>query len=547
MRHLGDAGRVRVFGWFPDDRSVPVHPGGCGYPAGELRQLVEAQVRRVCRRSGFDWESFLADGPELGIVEVVHRRVVQRGHGRGLAVRPADVSTDDVLTVVRDVIAAWSDQPELRPSEADFRQEQARRGEKGRDTQQLLALGREAQVMTLVASGVSSNAEIGRRVGVHRSTVGRIRARPSAALSDGEQEPVAVVAVSFPAPEIPNGARWPAVQFMKQTGRILDAGDACWLVDMGLCYEAEDRVDELMHAIRASAGADVQDPWAYLQRCVVNRGDVSSVSPQLLGDVLVWAGEDRLRYALTAISGGYVRRPRAYLCRMLQRAVAAGERAPRRPERPIAMAVAMVCQWAPELLVDGAAAAVEAEEAASRTGYVGRRPERETSLDCCIGVNGVTGDESNTPVIPVGESGVLESSPRTSKADATSVVPLGGTQSVPEPAPVIVLGPDALRATRSCVDALGRVPGVCGPLPEKSRLLAVEIGPCRHPLAGLLALGMDLEAVVPVECLVGCGHRLYSDRGPLVCPCHWSPPLAAQVARGLRQSRSTGLVGLEGP
>ena len=40
-------------------------------------------------------------------------------------------------------------------------------------------------------------------------------------------------------------------------------------------------------------------------------------------------------------------------------------------------------------------------------------------------------------------------------------------------------------------------------------------------LAPSLAAGMVLDDVVEVDCAAGCGHhRLYSDRGPVECPCH---------------------------
>ena len=79
----------------------------------------------------------------------------------------------------------------------------------------------------------------------------------------------------------------------------------------------------------------------------------------------------------------------------------------------------------------------------------------------------------------------------------------------------------------------GRITSV--PLPQENRPPVLEHDPCRHPLASLLVSVTDLEAVVQVECVTGCGHRLYSDRGPLECPCHWP---AARVARGLQQGRS---------
>ena len=513
---------------------------------GELRELVQSQIRRECRRWDFDWDTFIADGPEWGIVEVVHRRAVQQGRERGLDLRPTDIPTDTVLMAVRDVIAEWTGEPELRPTYEDFCQEQARRGEKGRETQRALAIQREAEVLALVASGISNNAEIGRQLGINRSTVGRIRGKAPVAPPEALQVPA--VPSPFPAPEIPRWERWPVNQFMKQTGVVLEADDARWLADVGLCYEAEGRVDDLMHAIRASAGSDVRDAWAYLQRCVANRGDVSTVSAQLVADVLVWAGEDSLRYALTAISGGYVRRPRAYLERTLQYAAAAGERALGRVERPVAMAVAMCREWAPELSVDGAAAAVGAEEAASRTGYIRRRPAAVAVADgsnCCVGLNGVAGDELGLTTVTLRDQ---ESS--RSKADATLVEPDVGPPGSGPPSgpaeteqgskPADLADSDGIRCPQSHGEALKQSDTTCGPLPRGIRTGILEHGPCRHPLAALLATAMDLEAVVEVECAAGCGHRLYSDRGPVVCPCHWPAKKSAALTRAQGWSLENG-------
>ena len=200
-----------------------------------------------------------------------------------------------MLSAVRGVIAEWTREPTLRPTDDDFGQEQSRRGEKGRETQQKLAGRREAQVLVLVADGVCNNAKIGRRLGMDRSTVSRIR-RKAGATSVGallETGDVPAVSRPFPAPEIPPVERWPIVQFTNWTGVHLDADDARWLADTGRCYEAEGRESELVDAIRASAGA-VRDPWAYVQRCVANRGDAWTVTPQLLADVLAWAGAKRL-------------------------------------------------------------------------------------------------------------------------------------------------------------------------------------------------------------------------------------------------------------
>ena len=535
-------------------------------------EMARAQLRRECRHWDFHWDAFVADGPEWGIVEVVHRRMVQQGWERGLDLRPADIPTDTVLMAVQDVITEWTGEPELRPSYDDFCQEQARRGEKGRETQQALAVERRAQVLALVASGISNNAEIGRRLGIDRSTVGRIRCKADAAL---QQEALQVPAVPppFPAPEIPRWERWPAVQFMKQTDVVLDADQARWLVDMGRCYEAEGRVDALMASIRSSAGEGVRDPWAYLQRCVSNRGDAWTVSPQLLADVLSWAGQKSLEYALVAIGGGYVRRPLPYLREVLADAVASGRRPIGWPERPVEMAVGMARQWVPELVIVAADDAVASEDVERRTGNLdafrrrfGRLPwEPKPAVDsvvvdaedCCVGLNRVKGDETNL-LDQFNEK--VELSPGTYKANATLLAtarldlgvgpgsllgPSNGRvpsqppsrsdelEQAPETADTVDSG--GIRCPESHGEALKSGGTAWNPLPRQNRTGILEHGPCRHPVARLLATAMVLDDVVEVECAAGCGHRLYSDRGPVECPCHWPPAKAAQVARELQR------------
>ena len=133
-----------------------------------------------------------------------------------------------MLSAVHGVIDEWTCEPTLRPTDDDFRQEQSRRGEKGRELQQKIAGRRGIQVLALVAEGVCNNAEIGRRLGIDRSTVSRIRrkadAASPAALQDTGDAPA--VAPSFPAPDIPPVERWPIVQFTNWTSVHLDADDA---------------------------------------------------------------------------------------------------------------------------------------------------------------------------------------------------------------------------------------------------------------------------------------------------------------------------------
>ena len=37
-------------------------------PYGELRELAQSQIRRECRPFDFDWDAFVADGPEWGVL-----------------------------------------------------------------------------------------------------------------------------------------------------------------------------------------------------------------------------------------------------------------------------------------------------------------------------------------------------------------------------------------------------------------------------------------------------------------------------------------------
>ena len=550
-------------------------------PYGVLRELVQAQVRRECRRCDFDWDAFVADRPEWGITEVVHRRAVQQGRDRGLDCRPTDIPTDTVLTAVRDVIAEWTGQPALRPTYDDFCEEQARRGERGRETQQSLATLREEQVLALVADGISNNAEIGRRLGIDRSTVSRIRrdADLSACVALQETADAPTISPAFPAPEIPSVARWPVVRFTQWTGVTLDADDVRWLADVGRCYEAEGRESDLMDQIQMSAGA--RDPWAYLQRCVANRGDSWTVRSQLLADVLVWAGEKSLMYSLTAIGGGYIQRPLPYLREVLAKAVRKGVGRSGSWERPVAMSVGMARQWAPELVIVDADEAIAGEAVEERTGHVdsfrrrfGRLPwETETAPEnavdlyvedadvCCIGLKGLRGDDSNYQNL---EYRNLESSPGSVKADATrapreeleverraaspekpderqvaaSVRALGPSpwelEKIEHPLDTGVL-PDSDEILRPESDGEARklVQAAIDPLVGEKVPVVLEHGRCRHPLASLMASVMVLDDVVFVECAAGCGHRLYSDRGPLECPCHWPPAKAVQVGRAL--------------
>ena len=238
------------------------------------------------------------------------------------------------------------------------------------------------------------------------------RVRPGA--QGCRYHPDATPQTPFPAPEIPPDERWPVTQFTNATGIQLDAWDAVWLAAWGRCYEADGCASTLTAAIQASAGAAI-DPWSYLTRCVANGYDAWTVTPQLVADVLTWAGQQSLEYALTAIGGGYVERPLPYLRRVLAKAVAQGKRSERRSERPVAMAVQLARRWAPELHIDDADAAIAAEDAASRTGYIdevralyGGHLPWETVDGPVPGPAASVGDNVAIPVNPGDDTKLLE-------------------------------------------------------------------------------------------------------------------------------------------
>ena len=503
-------------------------------PYPQLVKLAETAIRVESRKVYvFDWDALVSDRPEWRFTEAVHRKAVQQARNGGLDVQPSDVPTDTVLMAVQSVIALWTQQPELRPTDDGFAQEQARRGEQGRESRQANTADRNVRIRALSAEG-ATDAEIARKVHIDRSTVGRILAKANATPPEALNAPPP----AFPAPELPPAERWPVNRFTAATGSVLDAAGARWLADWGRCYESDGCASELIAAIEASAGAAV-DPWAYLVQCIANRYDAWTVSPQLLADVLSWCGQPRLEYALTLIASGYVRRPIAYLRRTLANEVAQGKPA-HQLDRPVALAVQLARRWAPALDIDGADDAIAAEDAVHRNGYISdyrRRhgrlpwedppPEPVAAPDCCNGLKGYGGDDVNySELIDLG----LTSSPPYPKAIATPE-----PEKVEQPAKPSIC-PD-LAST-----AADRRPGAAQKSAQRPRSASggaggepdLEHRPCRHPMAPMVALALDPAAAVKVDCVsTGCGCQVYSVQGPVACPCHWPAARVAAVRRAL--------------
>ena len=180
--------------------------------------------------------------------------------------------------------------------------------------------------------------------------------------------------------------------------------------------------------------------------------------------------------------------------------------------------------------------------------------------DCCNGLKGF-GDDDLSSLNLISEK--FNSSPGIIKADAT-VVACGSTDgqagrlaaesswisgSPPwerEKLEHVVNVPDLrdsweVGRAEGCCEAPKVAKTIRDPLLWENRQPVLEHGPCRHPLAALLAAGMVLDDVVQVKCAAGCGHWLYSDRGSFECPCHWPVAKVTRVGRTLQQRGSQAL------
>ena len=543
-------------------------------PYGRLVQMARAAVRRMVRLEfDFDWAGFREAGVEWRLTDLVHRKAVREAAESGSVVKATDVPTDVVYRAVERVLGQMDEAQDERPTWEGFCEAQRLRARVGQMKRAEGNAPRNREIL-LLRSGGMQYAEIGCKFNLSASQVGKIvrRARERAAGEVVLLEPVEVPVDEpweFPAPDVPRQERWPAMQVHQQTGLRLGIEDTVWLCGVGACYKAEGRVDDLMYAIRKSAGA--QDPWAYLVKSIENRGDAWQVSAQLLGDVLAWAGMASLEYSLQRIGSGDVGRPLPYLGEVLRDAVAGGREGAPGVDRPVAAAVALASELCPQLQVFGADQAIAVEGARNATRFLdsyvrryGRTPwdELETSaeaaenrgLESSVSLGVCGGDDSSSEInleIP------SKSSFGDHKADAAfsaerglakSAAGEGVTSSRPVAAEKLEHGAgggdsggcEENRRPESQGEALNAGRTTWRPSPREKREAILEHGPCRHPLASLMVSAMDLEAVVLVECSEGCGHWLYSDRGPVRCPCHWPAAVVTQMFAAL-SSRGGGV------
>ncbi len=515
----------------------------------ELRSLAIRTVNRVARHDyDYHWGDFRS-GCSMDLLSAkVREDAIRQANLAGLKCGRANVPALAVHHVVTRVLEDMDGDPDFRPSREGLGKHSKATGDKGRATQQQTAQERRQILRALLDAGVTDKADLARRLNIDVRTVYRYlsQIRQEDAASDADVTPEALEK-PFPAPDIPPSQRWPVVRFLK-TGGDLTADEARDMAAQGQCYEAEGREGELMRQIRASADAEI-DRWAYLQRCMVNRGDAWTVPAHLLADVLGWAGEDPLKYALL-----YADRLLPYLRRTLATAIAEGKRPAR--GRRVRRAIDIARQWAkdPDLVITHISEAFAAEDAAiesERSRFVdsyrrrfGRLPWEEPEPKAVEPAEfsdiriGVRGDDLINPELVNQE--FLKSSPppdahvTPSRSAPTSSPPERTLKLEQPPNPAVSPDSDEIRRPQRSVEALKSAESTWTPLASAILPPVLEHGPCRHPLAALMSTTMSLDVVVQVDCShTGCGCRIYSDRGPLECPCHLSSAQARALAKAL--------------
>ena len=323
---------------FHDQRVSPVE-------YADLVELAKARINQVVHYDyHFDWDAFLAGHNLDWMAEEIRRRAAGKARRRGVDFLPSDIPLDTVLKTIQETIDLWTSNPEHRPSPEGRDQWIRQKGNAGRAAATARATRHKAIAAPMFTQGIT-NAQVQRElqisgINVTSKTVGVWRKEldanvPPPALNAMDQAPPQQM--PFPAPHIPPTERWPVLQLASQAGIVLNAEDAQWLADVGRCYEAEGRTDDLMRHIRASAHADI-DPWQYLLQCIHNRGDSWTIPAQLLADVRAWAGEDALKLALANAV-----RLLPYLKLTLATAVADGKRPTAGPHLRAAINIARQC------------------------------------------------------------------------------------------------------------------------------------------------------------------------------------------------------------
>ena len=262
-------------------------------------------------------------------------------------------------------------------------------------------------------------------------------------------------------------------------------------------------------------------PAAYLMACIDNHGQ--DLPAELVRETVQAVGFDfdrKVQYVAAA------RNPMAYLTSLRN---GRGENGGLCDASPMGVGLVTLKRWAPELVTP------DFEVEAQRLLDWERRPGRF--------VEDYRRSYDRLPWEDPPEASPLEF---TSDAEVEPSLPADPPlepKKLEHPEnPTFPLVPRETRRDTSHGEALQPAERYSSTCESAEAIATLEHAPCRHPLAGMLALVMHLNPIEQVDCAAtGCSCTLYSDRGRIQCPCHWPAAKAAAAGRAL-QAQLAGMV-----
>ena len=511
-----------------------------GLDACQFRQLSSQGCGVINRHAKASlWEDLYPEARALAerLYQYVTRRWGIYAFSARQCLRPAEAALD------------YTHIPGNEPSEASFRKWQRENGQASGQARRDRCSDRDRFIIDADALGDQAS-DIARRcaviwpnLGHSPSTISRVLAREKVArtIKDREDD------INFPL-ELENieslvgtyeGSCKPDTELVEQVAEVppVHWALACWYANVG-AYLSQERIDRLVEfadqiGAEELAGNELPNgqgllwlvdevivrrcstkdhPAAYLMKCIDNHGQ--GLSAELVQETVQAMGfgfDHKVQYVAAA------RNPVAYLTSMRNNQVGASDMG---DASPMGIGLITLKRWAPELVTPDfeaeAKCLIDWERRPGRfLEYYRRRHGRlpwEDAPDDEV--------EPSPPADPPLEPEKLEH-------PENPAFPLVPWETGPDP---------------SHGEPLKLVERPYSTCEKPSDEPVLEHGPCRHPLAGILALALPLYNIQQVGCeTAGCGCRVYSDRGRGQCPCHWSPVKAAAAYRALQRQLASGL------
>ena len=511
-----------------------------GLDACQFRQLSSQGCGVINRHAKASlWEDLYPEAHALAerLYQYATRRWGIYAFSARQCLRPAEAALD------------YTHIPGNEPSEESFRKWQRENGQASGQARRDRCSDRDRFIIDADAVGDQASdiarkcAVIWPHLGHSPSTISRVLAREKLARTirgreDDINSPLESGDIESSA-GVPEGSCNAATE---PVGQVAEARPvhwvlACWYANVGayLNQERTDRLVEFADRLGAEelAGNELPNgqgllwlvdevidqrcstkdhPAAYLMKCIDNHGQ--GLSAELVRETVQAVGfgfNNKVQYFAAA------RNPVAYLTTLRNGQVGTAGLG---DASPMGVGLLTLKRWAPELVTPDFEA--EAQDLITWE----RRPER--FVEEYRRLFGrlpweIQSDAEVEPVSPVEEPTTPDKIEQP-EYPAFSPVPRG-------------TGPDPRHG--EALQSVERPYSACEVAGDEPVL---EHGPCRHPLAGMLALALPLDKAQQVDCsTAGCRCSVYSDRQHAQCPCHWAPAKAAAVRRALQARLASGL------